>query len=98
MDARRSDHGPPDALLRIAVIFLASIETLLAASFIALMLQSTDPLGKAIGEGMTRLLAMPLVLLVLPALALGLANKWLPAAMAMVLVAIPIALLLWRLA
>ena len=63
------------ALLRIAVIFLASIETLLAASFIALMLQSTDPLGKAIGEGMTRLLAMPLVLLVLPALALGLAEQ-----------------------
>ena len=66
--------------------------------FVGLMLQSTDPLGKAIGQGMAKLAAIPALVCVLPGLALGIANRQLPLALALLLGAVPLAFVLWRFA
>lgn len=71
---------------------------LAAIAFVALMLQSSDPLGRAIGQGMVKLLAIPDCLLVLPGLALALANRFLPVALALIVLAVPVAVVLWRVA
>ena len=84
--------------LRIAVIVVGLGETLAVLAFSALMLQSSDPLGRAIGQGMVKLIAIPFCVLVLPGLALGLANRWLPAGLALVALAVPVTLIVWRLA
>lgn len=44
---------------RTIVLALGTSESVVALLFIGLMLQPTDPLGKAIGQGMTRLTAIP---------------------------------------
>ncbi len=84
------------AALRTSVIALGLVETVLVAVFVALMLQSSDPLGRAIGTGMATLVAVPYGVLVVPGLALGLANRWLPLALALTIAAIPAALIAWR--
>ena len=88
----------PASALRIVVIVLGLIETVAMIAFSALMLQSSDPLGRAIGQGMAKLMAVPYCVLVLPGLALGIANRWLPAALALVVLAVPAALIAWRFA
>ena len=62
------------------------------------MLQSSDPLGKAIGQGMAQLAALPLIVCVVPALALGHLTRWLPAALLLLLLAVPAGFILWRFA
>ncbi len=84
--------------MRRLIVAVGSIEILVALGFAVLMLQSTDPLGAAIGRGMVELLAVPVGFLVLPGFALGLADRWLPLALGLVVIAIPAAAVLWRLA
>jgi hypothetical protein len=84
------------ATLRAIVIVVGLIETVLVAVFVALMLQSSDPLGRAIGTGMATLVAVPYGVLVVPGLALGLANRWLPLALAFTVAAVPATLIAWR--
>ena len=84
--------------LRIVEVVIGLAETLAVIAFSALMLQSTDPMGQAIGQAMVKLIAIPFCALILPGLALGLANRWLPAALALVVLAVPVTLVVWRLA
>ena len=81
--------------LRTLVLVGVGIETALFLAFAGLMLQSSDPLGKAIGQGMTRLIALPYFALVMPALVMALANRWLALALALTLLAGPAAAYLW---
>jgi hypothetical protein len=82
-------------MLRKTVLVLTGLEALLALAFIALMLQATDPIGSSIGRGMAMLTAIPLAALVLPALALAIADRWLKFALALSLLALPLSALLW---
>ncbi len=84
--------------LRSLTLAIGVIETLALVMFAALMLQSSDPLGAAIGRGITMLLAVPYVLLALPGMVLAYLGRWLPAALALVVLAMPAAILLWRFA
>jgi uncharacterized membrane protein len=84
--------------LRTSVIALASAETIFVIAFAILMLQSTDPLGRAIGQGMVSLIAIPYCAFVIPGLTLGLLDRWLPAAMALLVLAMPAAFVAWRFA
>ena len=84
--------------LCIVVIVVGLAETLAMIAFSALMLQSTDPMGQAIGRAMVKLIAIPFCALTLPGLALGAANRWLPAALALVVLAVPVTVIVWRLA
>lgn len=84
--------------MRKAVIAIAILETAVVAVFAGLMLQPSDPLGRAIGQGMMKLAALPFLAMVLPGLVLGIANRWLPAALALVLLAVPVSAVLWRMA
>ena len=86
------------SVLRVVVIVAGLLETAAVVAFAALMLQSSDPLGRAIGEAMVKLIAIPFCLMVLPGLGLGLADHWLPAAMTLLVLAVPATLLLWRFA
>ena len=52
----------------------------------------------AIGRGVAQLAAVPLVLCIVPGLGLGLVNRWLPAALVQLLIAIPVGFVLWRFA
>ena len=85
-------------MTRTIVIVLGLVETVVAIAFSAVMLQSTDPLGRAIGQGMVGLMAIPYCVLVIPGLTLALLNRWLPVAIALVVLAVPAAFLLWRFA
>ena len=84
-------------LLRIGVLALALVETVFMIAFAILMLQSTDPLGRAIGQAMVSMIAIPYCVFVIPGLTLGLVNRWLPAAMACLVLAVPAAFVAWRL-
>lgn len=84
--------------LRALVLALAAIEGLALLLFTGLMLKSSDPLGKAIGFGMIRLAAVPLLVVIVPALMMGLLNRGLSIALAMLLLAPPAFFVLWRLA
>jgi hypothetical protein len=81
--------------LRIAVFVLAGIEAVLFLAFASLMLQSSDPLGRAIGQGMATLMAIPVAALVVPALVMAAINRWLPLALGLSLLALPVAAYLW---
>ncbi len=81
--------------LRTLVFVVGGIETAVFLAFAALMLQSSDPLGKAIGQGVTMLMAIPYGALVVPALVMAVLNRWLALALAMTLLAIPVAAYLW---
>jgi hypothetical protein len=92
--ARR--RWPP---LRIAVVVLAGAETCFMVFYIGLMatlIWSSDALGRAIGKGVVFLAAVPLILLVLPALTMGLLNRWLTLALVLALVAVATALMLFH--
>lgn len=84
--------------LRVPVILLAGAETVVLLLFIAVVAPSalsSDPLGRAIGRGVIVLTAMPLVLFALPALAMGVMNRWLPLALVLVLLAVATGVVLY---
>jgi hypothetical protein len=84
--------------LRKVVLILGVAESLVALLFVVLMLQSSDPFAKAIGQGMAQLAMIPLLVCILPGLGLGLLNRWLPAALVLLLLAVPVAYIVWRMA
>ena len=87
--------------LRRAVLVLALTESLLLLlyiGFIATMLWSSDPLSRAIAQAVMTLAAIPLVLFVLPALIMGIVNRWLWVALLLLVVVVPAEILLFRLA
>lgn len=84
--------------LRAIVLALAAIEGVALLLFAGLMLKSSDQLGKAIGFGMIRLAVVPLLVVIVPALMMGLLNRGLSIALAMLLLAPPAFFVLWRLA
>ncbi len=79
-------------------LVLGVIEALLFVAFSFVMLQTTDPIGAAIGQGMVMLMAIPMGLLVVPGLVLAATKRSPRLALGLVLMAIPVAALLWRLA
>lgn len=89
------DQASPAGLLRLVTLVAGSIEVILFTLFAHLMLQSTDPLGASIGQGVTMLLAAPLVLLTVPGLLLAWLDRASRTALALVLLAAPLAALLW---
>ena len=82
--------------MRLTVLMLAGVEIFLVIAFTVFMLWTDDPLGIAIGRAVATLVAAPAALLVLPALVLGLIDRWLPLALSLLLAAIPAALLVLR--
>ena len=83
--------------LRRAVLVLAVTESLLLIvyiGFIGTMLWSSDPWSRAIGQAVVTLAAIPLVLFVLPALIMGIVNRWLWVALLLLVVVMPAAILL----
>jgi hypothetical protein len=76
------------------------IEALVAiAIFAALLLensQSSNPLGRAIGQGIAKLIAVPFITCVLPGLGLALANRFVYGALAMVILSLTVTIVLWR--
>lgn len=83
------------ALLRLITLSIGSVEVILFTLFAHVMLQSTDPLGASIGEGMTLLMAAPLILLTLPGLLLAWLDRAPRTALTLVLLAVPLAAMLW---
>jgi uncharacterized MnhB-related membrane protein len=79
--------------LRWLVLTLGALETLLAVSFAAFVLWTSDPLARAIGKGVAGLVAVPYLLFVAPALLMGLTSRWLPVALVLLVIAVPAALL-----
>ncbi|MBL8566213.1 MAG: hypothetical protein JNM89_10900 [Hyphomicrobiaceae bacterium] len=84
--------------MRGAALFIGVIEALLFVAFSFLMLQSTDPIGVAIGRGMVMLMAIPMGVLVVPGLVLAASRRSPRLALGLVLAAVPIAGVLWRMA
>ncbi len=87
--------------LRRVILVLGVIEAALLVLFLLMMLRgasTSDPLGRSIGLGMAQLTAIPIVILVLPAIALGYWNRKLPFALGLVVLAAPLSALLWYLA
>jgi hypothetical protein len=81
----------------MAVIVVAGLEILAGMAIIAYFYRgSTDPLGRNIAYGIMALTCVPLALCAVPALALGLLDRWLPAALLLALAATPAWLLLMR--
>jgi hypothetical protein len=84
-------------ILRIVVIALSGLEVLACLGFaLVLFGNASDPLGRNIAVGVGSLIALPLVLGALPALILGVLDRWLPFALLLALAAIPAWLLLMR--
>jgi hypothetical protein len=87
--------GP--SILRLAVLALASLEILASIAIVIFFYKgATDPLGRNIAYGIMALICVPLALCAMPALALGLLDRWLPAALLLALAAAPLWLLLMR--
>jgi hypothetical protein len=85
-------------LLRYAVLLLAGAECLLLITYIGIFadaLGSSDPLGRAIAQGVVTLATIPLAL-ALPAFVLGVLNRWLPLALSLTVLAVPVAVVLFR--
>ena len=84
--------------LRIAVLALAGIETavfgVLEFLFLSQALSSNEQLGRSIGWALAAAMAVPLLLLTLPALILGVMGRWLKLALilAILAAAIPVAI------
>jgi hypothetical protein len=84
-------------ILRILVIALSGLEVLACLGFaLVLFNNSSDPLGRNIAIGVGTLMGLPLLLGALPALILGLLDRWLPLALVLALAAIPAWVLLMR--
>jgi hypothetical protein len=94
-NAQEADGRPHGALMRLATLLIGSVELILFILFAHVMLQSTDPLGAAIGEGMALLIGVPVAALTLPGLILAWLDRAPRTALALVLVALPIASILW---
>ncbi len=95
MSAVPERRWPP---LRILVVVVAGIDTLLLVPYFGIMViagLSTDPLGRAIGQGMALLTAVPLFVFAAPALILGVVNRWLPVALVLALLAMPVGIFLF---
>jgi hypothetical protein len=75
------------SLMRLAVLAVGAAEMIAFSLYAGLMLSSSDPMGSAIGSGMTMLMGAPIALLVLPALYLAWMWRYIPLALALVLVA-----------
>jgi hypothetical protein len=84
------------ATLRTLALAIGAVETLALLAFAILMLQSSDPLGAAIGRGVTMLLAVPYVLFAVPGIILAYVKRALPLALGLVALAVPAAILLWQ--
>jgi hypothetical protein len=87
-----------DALLRLITLITGSTEIIAFLLFAHLMLLSSDPLGSAIGEGMTALIAAPVLLLTVPGLLLAWLDRAPKVALAQVMLAIPTAAICWAMA
>ena len=84
---------PSSACPRAAVLILGALETLLVAVFFTLLLWTSDPWAWAIGRAVAELVAIPYILLVVPALVMGVLGRWLPFALALALIAPPATIL-----
>lgn len=79
------------------MLALASLEIMADIAIIIFFYKgSTDPLGRNIAYGIMALTCVPLALCTLPALVLGLLDRWLPVALLLALAAAPVWLLLMR--
>ncbi|HYD15544.1 MAG TPA: hypothetical protein VEA77_04005 [Hyphomicrobium sp.] len=94
-DTDREDVSRQMALLRLMTLIIGSFEIILFILFAHIMLQSTDPLGSSIGEAMTLLISAPLVALTLPGLLLAWLDRAHRTALALVLLALPVAYIVW---
>ncbi len=90
-----NDDARLTALLRLASLVIGSAEIILFTLFAQLILQSADPLGSEISQGAALLLILPLVLLTLPGLLLAWLGHAPRAALALVLLALPLVAALW---
>jgi hypothetical protein len=87
------------SVIRKLAIALGTIEAVAIMAVFSLLLlqsQSSDPLGSAIGQGLAKLLAVPFLLCVVPGLFLAWANRLVYVALALVVLALPLAAILWR--
>lgn len=86
--------------LRWVVLVLAGAESLLLIAYIGFLgtalWSSSDALGRSIAQGVMTLAAIPLLLLALPALTLGVIGRWLPLALVLIGLALPVAMLLFH--
>jgi hypothetical protein len=85
--------------LRWVVLVLAGAESLLLMAYIGFLgtaLWSSDALGRSIAQGVMTLAAIPLLLLALPALIMGVIDRWLPLALLLIELALPVAMLLFH--
>jgi len=95
-DDTDGDEAPEaNAVLRLTTLVLGSAEVIAFLLFAHLMLQSSDPLGSAIGWGMTLLIAVPVIVFSVPGLLLASLNRAPRAALGLVLLALPLAGVLW---
>jgi len=94
-DAREEDGPRTGALVRLVTLVIGSVEIILFILVAHAMLQSTDPLGASIGEGMALLIGVPVAAFTLPGLLLAWMDRAPRTALALVLAALPIAAILW---
>ena len=84
--------------LRVLVIVVAALESGVLLMFVGVMVAmtlSSDPLGRAIGQGVATLAAIPLIAFALPALILAVVNRWLTIALLLAALAVPVAVVLF---
>jgi preprotein translocase subunit SecY len=94
-DAEDEERVQTGGLLRLATLVIGGVEIILFVLFAHLMLQSTDPLSAEIGEGMTAVVAVPLVMMTLPGLLLAWLDRAPKVALSLVLLALPAAGVAW---
>src|SRR5262245_38835328 len=96
-----TDDMNPDAasrsteVRRLVTLVVGSMEIIAFLLFSHLMLMSTDPLGDDTGVAMVLLIAIPIVLLTLPGLLLAWLGRAPRLSLALVLAAIPVAIVAW---
>lgn len=96
-DLRNNAIPPVVIFIRILAITLGAIEALATIAIVALLLVGeSDPLGRAISQGIINLLIIPFVLCVLPGLVLAFANRFIYVALALIISALPVTIILWR--
>jgi hypothetical protein len=88
------------SVLRLATLVIGSVEVILATLFGHLMLQSAtspaaDEMSVAIGTGMAVLIAAPILFLTMPGLLLAWLDRAPRTGLALVLLALPVAGVLW---
>lgn len=94
-DADLDETSRRTELSRLVTLIIGSVEIIAFLLFSHLMLMSTDPLGEEIGVGMVMLFAVPILSLTLPGLLLAWLGRAPRTALALVLVAIPLAIVVW---